>query len=632
MPPPNFKSIKPKNTKQTLKRVLGYIKNGYKFSFALVVICIIFTSLVSVASSLLIKTVIDDHISPMLAGQGSSFAALFGTLCAMAGLFLMGVVANYIFNLLMVKISQGILRDVRNQMFKKMQNLPISFFDQNKHGDIMSKFTNDTDALETMLAQSIPQAISSILTVVFVFCSMLFLSVYLTVIVILFLVVISLVVKTVGAKSAKFFAAQQKSVGKTTAFVEEMIAGQKVIKIFNHEQQTKKDFEAINNELCFNATNANKYANVFMPIMGNLGHLQYVVIAIVGGILAVSGAANLSIMGFSIMGLGTIASFLQLSRSFNHPLSQISQQMNAIIVALASAERIFKLLDTKDENDDGKIKLVNVAKTGSTLTKTNASTNIFAWEDENGNLTELKGDVRFFDVSFGYKPNQIVLKNISLYAKPGHKIAFVGATGAGKTTITNLINRFYDINCGKITYDGIEIEKISKPDLRRSIGMVLQDTNLFTGTVKDNIKYGNLDATDEEIENAAKLANAHDFITRLPQGYNTMLTQNASNLSQGQRQLLSSARAIVANPPVMILDEATSSIDTHTEYLIQKGMDALMKGRTVFVIAHRLSTVQNANVIMVLENGEIVERGTHDFLIEQKGKYYELYTGKLELE
>lgn len=626
---------KPKSSKGSAKRILGYLFKGHKIQIALVVFFIILSSAASVSTALFTGNIVD-YIELILKGE-AVFSGIITRVGIMAAVFGVGLISGYLYNLIMVYISQGVLKQIRDEMFAKMQRLPIKYFDSHTHGDIMSRYTNDTDSLEQMLCQSIPQIIASVLTIIFVFVFMLTISFYLTLVIIFFLIFMMLVTKTIGGRSRKYFVAQQVSVGKTTGYIEEMINGQKVIKVFNHEEENKLGFDKLNEELCHNATKANKYANIFMPIMQNLGHLQYVVIAIIGGLLAIVGATNISLTGLSVISLGNIITFMGLSRQFTMPISQVSQQMNSIILALAGAERIFDMMDTPAESDEGKVTLINVKKDKKgELVEVEERTNLWAWkkpnEDGTTSIVELKGDVRFYNVDFGYDKEKIVLHDISLYAKPGHKIAFVGSTGAGKTTITNLINRFYDIANGTITYDGINISDIKKDDLRHSIGIVLQDTNLFTGTVKDNIRYGNLNATDEQVFEAAKLANADDFIQRLPQGYDTMLESDGANLSQGQRQLLSIARAAIANAPVMILDEATSSIDTHTEKLVQDGMDALMHGRTVFVIAHRLSTVQNSNVIMVLDHGRIIEKGSHEDLIKQKGKYYQLYTGKLELD
>ena len=536
----------------------------------------------------------------------------------------------------MVVIGQGILKKIRDEMFSHMQKLPIRYFDTHSHGDIMSHYTNDTDTLRQMISQSIPQLLNSVMTIIVVFISMLSISFWLTLIVIAFVFIILKVIGSVAGRSGKYFIKQQVSLGDVNGYVEEMINGQKVVKVFCHEEQAKAGFDVKNGELCANATKANSYANILMPILNNIGFILYVVIAIVGGALGISGVTNISLTGVSVLTLGAIASFLQLSRSFVNPISQVSQQLNFVVMAIAGAERIFELLDEDVEEDDGNITLVRARKEGNALTECQERTGHWAWKvpqtDGSTELVEMLGHVEFHDVDFGYVPEKTVLHDITLYAEPGQKVAFVGATGAGKTTITNLINRFYDIQKGTITYDGLDIGRIKKADLRRSLGVVLQDVNLFTGTVMENIRYGKLDATDEECIAAAKLANADGFIRMLPNGYDTVLSGDGSGLSQGQRQLISIARAAVADPPVMILDEATSSIDTRTEAIVQRGMDALMKGRTVFVIAHRLSTVQNSDVIMVLEQGHIIERGSHDKLIEEKGKYYQLYTGAFELE
>ena len=624
-----------KDTKATVKRLLSYLKK-YKMRFILVVICIVISAVVNVQCSLFIKSLIDDYITPLLTNHSQDFSGLIQYIGKMAAIFIVGVVATYLYNRLMIVIAQGILKKIRDEMFEHMQRLPIKYFDTHSHGDIMSHYTNDTDTLRQMISQSIPQMLSSVLTIVSVFVAMLSVSLWLTLIVIGFVFIIMAIIGKVAGHSGRYFIRQQNSLGDVNGYIEEMINGQKVVKVFCHEEKAKEIFDKKNEELCDNASKANAYANILMPIMNNLGFILYVVIAIIGGSLGIAGVMNISLTGIGVLTLGAIASFLQLSRSFINPISQVSQQMNFVVMALAGAERIFQLLDEEVEQDEGTVTLVRVQKDGDKLTECSERTGHWAWKvpqaDGSVKMVEMLGHVEFHDVDFGYNPEKTVLHDITLFAEPGQKVAFVGATGAGKTTITNLINRFYDIQKGTITYDGIDISKIAKPDLRRSLGVVLQDVNLFTGTVMDNIRYGKLDATDEECIAAAKLANADGFIRMLPDGYNTVLSGDGSGLSQGQRQLISIARAAVADPPVMILDEATSSIDTRTEAIVQRGMDALMKGRTVFVIAHRLSTVKNSDVIMVLELGHIIERGSHEKLIEEKGKYYQLYTGAFELE
>ena len=616
------------NSGATFKRLLKYILKEFKFPCFIVLLCLIFSSVVSVIGTMFMKKLIDDYINPFLTEKTPDFSPLFRALCILAAFYYIGVLTMWIYNRIIVNITQGTLKRVRDDLFNHMEKLPIKYFDTHAHGDIMSIYTNDTDTLRQMISQSIPNLIASIITIVSTIVSMIVLNSALTLITLLMIGVMITITKVIGGKSSKYFIEQQKNLGKVNGYIEEMMEGQKVVKVFCHEEETLKNFEKINNELCESADNANKFANILMPIMGNMGHISYVLTAIVGSLLAIY-----SFAGFS---LGALASFLQLNKSLTHPIAQISPQLNSVIMALAGAERIFTLLDEVKEEDEGYVELVNAEiDNEGNIKEVEKRTGTWAWkhyhkDDDTITYTKVEGDVVFEDVYFGYNDEKVILKNIQLYAKPGEKIAFVGATGAGKTTITNLINRFYDIQEGKIRYDGINIGKIKKDDLRRSLGIVLQDTHLFTGTVMDNIRYGKLDATDEEVIEAAKLANADHFIDHLPDGYNTMLTGDGSSLSQGQRQLLAIARAAVANPPVLILDEATSSIDTRTEKIVQDGMDKLMEGRTVFVIAHRLSTIKNSDVIMVLDQGEIIERGNHDSLIDKKGIYYQLYTGALE--
>ena len=615
--------------KGTLKRLLSYVLKNYKKQFIFVFICIIISSIASVAGSLFLQTLIDDYITPLLKDKNPVFTELLQILTVMGTIYIVGILASYLYSRLMAVVSQGVLRDIRNEMFTKMERLPIRYFDTNTHGDIMSHYTNDTDTLRQMLSQSLPQVITSVFSIIAIFCSMVYLSPMLTGFVIVFTLLTLIVTKTISSKSAKYFLKQQYALGKVNGYIEEMLNGQKVVKVFTHEEHAKKDFDKLNEQLNENMYHAHKFINILMPIANNLANLQYVCIALIGTVLTINGTIALSI--------GTIVSFLQLSRNFAQPINQVMNQFNSIVMALAGASRIFTMMDEEPEQDDGYVTLVKVhIQEDGSMIETNDDSGTWAWRhphhDGRVEFIELKGKIDFEDVTFGYTPDKIVLHDISLYAKPGQKIAFVGATGAGKTTITNLLNRFYDINSGKIRYDGINIEKIKKDDLRRSLGMVLQDTNLFTGTIKDNIKYGKANATDDEVIQAAKLANADNFIRRLPNGYDTMLTGNGAQLSQGQRQLLAIARCAINNPPVMILDEATSSIDTRTEKIVQDGMDKLMDGRTVLVIAHRLSTVRNSKAIMVLDHGHIIERGDHNQLIEQKGQYYQLYTGAFELE
>lgn len=622
---------KPKVSKenlQTAKRLLKYVTGTYKVRFVIVFICILLSSIASISVSLSLKFLIDDFISPLIGQKDPNFAELYRALAVLGSIFLMGVIATFTYTRLMVYIGQGVLKKVRDDMFEHMQTLPIRYFDQNTNGSIMSLYTNDTDTLRQMISQSIPQALMSFFTIIVTFISMLILSPLLTILAVLIIGLMIFVTKKIGGNSGKYFVRQQKSLADVTGFVEERMNGQRVVKVFNHERKSEEEFDKLNEALFESAAQANTFANMMGPVIGNIGNLQFVLVSVLGGFL--------SIMGIGGITLGVMASYLQFTKSFTQPFMQVAQQFNSIVMALAGAERIFALIDEESEKDEGYVTLVNAKKdengniieckerTGMCLKHPHST-------DGSVSYTELTGDVRFEDVTFGYNEDKVILKDISLFAKPGQKLAFVGSTGAGKTTITNLINRFYDIQEGKIRYDGINITKIKKDDLRRSLGIVLQDTHLFTGTIMDNIRYGKLDATDEEVYEAAKLAHADQFIKMLPKGYDTMLSGDGEELSQGQRQLLSIARAAVANPPVLILDEATSSIDTRTESIVQKGMDNLMKGRTVFVIAHRLSTIRNSDAIIVLEHGKIIERGDHADLIKMKGTYYQLYTGKLEL-
>ena len=621
---------KPKIEKGTFKRLFSYITKQYRFQFIFVVICIVISSITSVLGLVSLKTLIDDYITPLIGAENPDFAGLIGFVAKIGILFGIGIITTYVYNRLMAVIAQSVLRDIRNEMFDKMQSLPIKYFDTHTHGEVMSYYTNDTDALRQMISQSLPNLISSAVTIISTVVSMIALSPILSLFTFAFSAFTVFVTKTIATKSSKFFVSQQSSLAAVNGYVEEMINGQKVIKVFTHEDKTIDEFNELNEKLNSDMYNANRFANSLMPIAANLGNLQYVSVAVVGSLIALSSADPTAMVG-------TLVSFLNLTKSFSQPITQVMNQFNSIIMALAAAGRIFKMMDEKPELDEGYVTLVNaeINEKGE-IKETDKYTGKWAWkyQHHDGKLEyrELRGYIELKNVDFGYEPEKTILHDVSLYAKPGQKIAFVGATGAGKTTITNLINRFYEIENGEIYYDGINIKKIKKDDLRHSLGMVLQDTNLFTGTIKENIKYGKADATDEEVIEAAKLANAHDFIERLPNGYDTMLTENGAQLSQGQRQLLSIARAAINNPPVMILDEATSSIDTRTEKIVQDGMDKLMDGRTVFVIAHRLSTVRNAKAIIVLDHGKIIERGEHDFLIEQKGQYYQLYTGAFELE
>lgn len=626
---PGGKPAVTKDTIKTAKRLLGYVTSTYKVQFVLVLFCILVSSIASISVSLSLKYLLDDFIIPLIGHKDSDFSELYKAITVLGIIFACGVAATFLYTRLMVVIGQGVLKRVRDEMFEHMQKLPIRYFDQHTNGSIMSLYTNDTDTLRQMINQSIPQVLMSALMIVVTFIAMLVLSPILTVLAIVVILLMIAVSRAIGGNSGKYFIRQQLDLANITGFVEERMNGQRVVKVFNHERKSEQEFDALNEKLFESAANAHTFASIMGPIIGNIGNLQFVLTAVLGGFLSVMGIGNIT--------LGVMASYLQFTKSFTQPFMQVAQQFNSIIMALAGAERIFNLMDEEPETDEGYVTLVNARKDeNGEIVECSERTGMWAWKhphqaDGTVTYTELKGDVRFFDMSFGYEPDHMVLHDLTLYAKPGQKLAFVGSTGAGKTTITNLINRFYDVQDGKIRYDGININKIKKADLRHSLGIVLQDTHLFTGTIMENIRYGKLDATDEEVYNAAKLAHADQFIKMLPKGYDTMLTGDGEELSQGQRQLLAIARAAIADPPVLILDEATSSIDTRTESIVQKGMDNLMKGRTVFVIAHRLSTIRNSDAIMVLEHGRIIERGDHEDLIAQHGTYYQLYTGKLEL-
>lgn len=615
------------NPGKIFQRLFKSMMQSYLFPFIIVVICIVIAAFANVRASLFSQTLIDDYIVPLTKSDDPNFGPLAHALLTIASVYLTGIISSYAYNRIMVNVTQGTLRNIRIKMFKHMESLPIKYFDTHAHGDIMSVYTNDIDTLRQLISQSIPQLISSVITIVMVFVSMVMLSIPLTILTLVMVAVMMFCTRKLAGQSGMYFGKQQRDLGALNGYIEEMMSGQKVVKVFCHEEKSLKDFRALNERLRDSANNANTYANILMPVNAQLGNVSYVLCAVVGAILAINGKFELS--------LGALVAFVQLNKSFNMPITQVSQQLNSVVMAMAGAERIFQLLDEVPEEDEGFVTLVNVKeKSDGSLEECENRTSVWAWKtvDKQTNQTKLvrlEGDVKFKGVDFGYTNEKIVLHDIKMFAEPGQKIAFVGSTGAGKTTITNLINRFYDIQDGKIYYDGININKIKKADLRRSLGIVLQDTHLFTGTVMENIRYGKLDATDEECIAAAKLANADSFISRLPQGYNTMLTGDGANLSQGQRQLIAIARAAVADPPALILDEATSSIDTRTEALVQKGMDGLMEGRTTFVIAHRLSTVRNSDCIMVLEQGRIIERGNHEQLMEEKGRYYQLYTGSV---
>lgn len=619
--------MKKDNNSQTLKRLIKIIFSGNKARFLIVIISILISAFTGVLFASFLQIFVDDYVVPLLISSNPDFTNVDRLIVYMAAISLMGVIASLVYSKVTVTITEKVIKKIRDDMFTHMQKLPLRYFDTNSHGDIMSHYTSDTDTLNQMIAQSIPQLFSSTVTIVFVFVAMVRTSLILTGVVLVMVVIMVSVTKYLGGQSSKYFKKQQKSVGTLNGYVEEMITGQKIIKVFNHEPEAIEQFEVLNKQLRHHAEKAHVFGNIFMPVMMNIGNLQYIILAIVGGILVYNGNHGLT--------SGAIISFLQLSKNFSNPVTQVSQQINSIAMALAGATRIFNLMDEAIEVDDGQTTLVNIVKDGDVIKEADHKTGLWAWKkpvNQGYEYIEFKGEVHLIDVDFSYTPGKKVLKNISVYARKGEKVALVGATGAGKTTITNLLNRFYDIDKGLITFDGIDVKTIKKASLRRALGIVLQDTSLFTGTVMENIRYGNLEATDDEVIAAAKTANAHGFISRLPQGYQTVLSGNGDNLSQGQKQLIAIARAAVANPPIMILDEATSSIDTRTEYLVQSGMDRLMKGRTVFVIAHRLSTIKNSDVIMVMENGEIIERGNHDKLISEKGKYYGLYMGNFELE